>query len=437
MWQLIRANKRKALFFVFLMGTLLVGVGFSVIELYMPQHGVYGIPVALVIWLVLFLIAYWGGDKIVMSMAGARKIKKIDHARLFNVVEEMQIASGLKHMPDIYVIDTHALNAFATGLKPHKCAIAVTTGLLESLNRDELQGVIAHEMAHIINRDILYMTVVCVMMGSIIILRDFVFSPFRHARTRTGFGGMSRSRSNRSSGGNPALVIFIIIFLILAPLIAQLIYFAISRKREYLADACGVQFTRNPLGLANALAKIGGNIKPLKVGNSAIKPFFIANPEATSLSSLTSTHPPLNKRIAILQNMAGLGYKNYEQSFQKITGTKSSLLPKAAINTAPPEPLPSLPQTQAIPQAVKTAIPAPLMAAIAQTAVTQAPKASSPEPTKLEKHREVTNMMWKLDGLTEIKCSCNTTMRLPPEYLGQEITCPHCSQKHRNSPLKY
>jgi heat shock protein HtpX len=432
MWELIRANKRKALFFVFLMGALLAGVGFSVVELYMPRHGVFGIPVALLIWLVLFLIAYWGGDKIVMSMAGARKIKKIDNARLFNVVEEMKIASGLAHMPDIYIIDTHALNAFATGLKPNKCAIAITTGLLEALNRDELQGVIAHEMAHIKNRDILYMTVVCVMMGSIIILRDFVFSPFRHAGTRTGFGRTSRSRSNSSSGGSPYIMIFIIIFLILAPIIAQLIYFAISRKREYLADACGVQFTRNPLGLANALGKIGGNLKPLKVGNSAIKPFFISNPEAKSLSSLTSTHPPINKRIAILNGMAGLGFKNYEQSFRKITGTKSSLLPKSAINTAPPIPLPNLPQTQAIPQPVKTAIPAPLMAAMAQAPVTQ-----TPEPSKLDKHREVTNMMWKLDGLTEIKCDCETLMRLPIEYLGQEITCPHCSKKHRNSPLKY
>jgi len=225
------------------MGLLLLLLGY-VLGLAFAGSGTNGLAIALAIWLVMSLVGYFQGDSILLTMSKAKKIKRDDHPRLYNIVEEMKIASGLPKMPNVYIIDDPALNAFATGRNPDKASVAITSGLLQKLNRDELQGVIAHEISHIKNRDVLLMAMASVMLGTIVILAWYV------SRVMI-FGGAGRTRRSSSGGGQGQIIIFIIAiaFMILAPIFAYMIYFAISRKREYLADASSALYTRYPEGI--------------------------------------------------------------------------------------------------------------------------------------------------------------------------------------------
>ena len=253
MWEQIRSNRIKSIVLVAAMACVLLAIGYF-IGLAFFGSATGGLIVALIIWGIMSLIAYFEGDSIFLALSRARKIERDDHPRLYNVVEEMKLASGLEHMPAIYIIDDPALNAFATGRDPKKAAVAVTSGLLQKLNRDELQGVIGHEIAHVKNRDVLLMTMCGVLLGTIVMISWYM----THALF---WGGMSGRRGG--SGGGQAQIILLLVGLVLmiiAPILAQLIYFAISRKREYLADASSAQFTRYPEGLASALEKIGGSI---------------------------------------------------------------------------------------------------------------------------------------------------------------------------------
>jgi heat shock protein HtpX len=213
------------------------------------------------------------------------------------VVEEMKIASGLEKMPDIYIIDDPALNAFATGRDPNRAAVAITSGLLQKLNRDELQGVMAHEISHIKNRDVLLMAMCSILLGTIVLLAWYG-SRFMI------FGAMTGSRRSSSRGGgrgNIIILLVALVFMILAPIMAQLIYFAISRKREYLADASAALYTRYPEGLASALEKLGASTGQLKSANQATAPMYIVNPfrkKGMKASDLSSTHPPYRKGYA-------------------------------------------------------------------------------------------------------------------------------------------
>lgn len=244
MWEQIRSNRIRSAALVALMGGLLVVVGFF-LGVALLGSGTAGLILALIIWLVMGLVAYFQGDSILLSISRARKISREDHPRLYNIVEEMKISSGLEKMPDIYIIDDPAMNAFATGRDPSKASVAVTSGLLQKLDRAELQGVIAHEISHIRNRDVLLMAICSVMLGTIVILAWY-------ASRFMLFGGMSggrrRSSSSGGGGGGAQVIIMVaaLVLMILAPIIAQFIYFAISRKREYLADASGALYTRYP-----------------------------------------------------------------------------------------------------------------------------------------------------------------------------------------------
>ena len=232
MWEQIRFNQIRSAILVAAMAVLLLVIGYF-LGLVFLNSAIAGLIIALVIWMVMNLIAFFQGDNIFLALSKARKIERDDHPRLFNIVEEMRIASGLEKMPDIYIIDDPALNAFAAGRDPKRASIAVTSGLLQKLNRDELQGVIGHEMAHIKNRDVLLMAMCGVLLGTIVILAWY-------ATRMLFFGAMFGGRRSSSAGGGQAqLIIFAvgIILMILAPIAAYLIYFAISRKREYLADA--------------------------------------------------------------------------------------------------------------------------------------------------------------------------------------------------------
>jgi heat shock protein HtpX len=265
--------------------------------------------IAAVISFFVALASYFEGDKMVLAVSGAKPISHTDDPQLYNVVEEMAIAAGVP-MPRVYLIEDAAPNAFATGRDPEHAAIAVTTGLRQKLNREELQGVIAHEMSHIRNFDIRLMLLMAVLIGTIAMLADLFWQMLRFG----GSGSRDRSDSSKDSGkgggGIVVLVIFVVavILAILAPLLGQIIQLAVSRQREYLADASGVELTRNPLGLARALRKIDADPYELKTANRGTAHLYIANPikkfEAMS-DSIFASHPPIKDRIARLEALVG------------------------------------------------------------------------------------------------------------------------------------
>jgi heat shock protein HtpX len=239
------------------------------------------------------------GDKMVLAMANAKEIQKADAPQLYNVVEEMAIAAGVP-MPKVMVLETDALNAFATGNKPGNGTIAVTRGLLNSLNRDELQGVVAHEMAHLANLDTRYMVVVGVTVGLIALICDMILRSMAWGR------GNRSSSSDKKGGGAAILIILLIVVAILAPIAAKFVQMAVSRQREYLADATSVQFTRNPSGLISALGKLAEKAEPFPGVSRATQHLFIVNPVQTftaKSSALLATHPDVADRIARLRNL--------------------------------------------------------------------------------------------------------------------------------------
>lgn len=241
------------------------------------------------------VFSYWYSDKIVISLSGAREISKEENKELWNVVENLTIIAGLP-MPRIYVVDDLAPNAFATGRDKNHAVIAVTTGLLSLLNRSELEGVIAHELSHIGNRDILISTVVVVLVGFIALLSDLFL--------RMGFFGAGRKDDNNRGGG--IIVLIGIILAILSPIAATLIHLSISRKREFLADASGALLTRYPEGLANALKKISEYNQPMQRANNAIAHLYISNPFGKQKNVISVfqkmflTHPPIEERVEAL-----------------------------------------------------------------------------------------------------------------------------------------
>ena len=295
MWQQIRANKRNSIILLGTMAVVLMILGFIIGAAFVgPEGGFFGLIIATVIWIILMLISFAGGDQILLASSKAQPVTHDVHPQLFNIVEEMTIAANLGKMPKVYIINDPAPNAFATGRSPESASVAVTAGLLARLNRDELQGVIAHEVSHILHRDILFVTLAGVMLGSIVLISQiFLRGMF--------YSSMSSSRrySSRSSGGGYAqivLVIIAIIAAILAPIMAQILYFALSQRREYLADAGGARLTRYPDGLANALEKISTSSVQLKSANKVTAPMYISNPlKAKKAASRFSTHPPSKK----------------------------------------------------------------------------------------------------------------------------------------------
>lgn len=266
---------------------------------WLSAWGAWGGGAMLAAGLVWVLIALWWGDRIVIAMAEAEEVSAADEPRLHNVVEEMAIAAGLPK-PRVTVIETPALNAFATGLDPDRATVGVTRGLLDTLDREELQGVVAHEMGHIANDDIVYMTAVGVVVGLIVLVADMARRSLYMAR----FG--LRGRGRKGGGALAVLMVVLLLVGLLAPLASRLVQMAISRQREYLADATSVQFTRNPHGLIRALEKIGASTVPQENANRAIQHLFIANPVRTfgaDARALFATHPAVVQRVARLRDL--------------------------------------------------------------------------------------------------------------------------------------
>jgi heat shock protein HtpX len=398
-WEQIRSNQIRSVVLTIGMGALLIFIGYF-LGLYFAS-AITGLVIAILIWVILSLIAYFQGDSILLGMSRAKKIKRDDHPRLYNVVEEMKIASGLEKMPNIYIIDDPALNAFATGRDPNRASVAITSGLLQKLNRDELQGVIGHEISHIKNRDVLLMAMCGVLLGTIVLLAWY------GSRIMI-FGSMSGSRRSSSSGGGGGgqLIILVValVFMILAPLFAQLIYFAISRKREYLADASSALYTRNPEGLASALEKLGASTGQLKSANKATAPMYIINPfrkKGLKASDLSSTHPPISERIRILRAMAGASFGDYDQAYRQVHRGGKGVVPVASLAAA------TVPIT------------------------TIRLEGEAGEPNEIQRARETSDVMWRLNNYNTITCDCGAKLRVPPKFKQSQIKCPHCGRTHQ------
>ena len=298
----IAANRRGSIILVFFLVLILAALGTVIVGQYAPRQWYLGTAGAVVLGLILAIIARTGGPSIMLGLAHAREATHLEDQVLDNVVEEMAIAAGIPK-PKVYVIDDAAPNAFATGKDPEHGVIAVTTGLLGKLNRDELQGVVAHEMAHIRNLDIRFMTTVALIAGAIPLLADMFLR-------MNWFGGGRRNRDDDRETNQLQAVFQIVglILAILAPIFALLLEMAVSRKREFLADATAAELTRYPEGLASALRKIASDPDPLEVANRATQHMYIVNPLKLSGggSDLFSTHPATEERIRALLGIAGV-----------------------------------------------------------------------------------------------------------------------------------
>jgi heat shock protein HtpX len=302
----ISANRRRSLVLIFLLTALLAVFGF-VIGFALGgswQAGVLALVIAVFIALLLTAGSYFGGDSVVLAASRAKEVSDQTAPQLMNVVRELAIAANIPP-PRVYLIDDTATNAFATGRDPQHASIAITTGLLQKLDREELQGVIGHELSHVRNLDIRFALLVATLVGSIALLADFFL---RFTFWSSVAGGR---RDSRSSGGGGAQVVFIIIGLvlaILAPIVARFVQLAVSRQREYLADASSVELTRNPYGLQRALAKISSDKEVLEAANRATQHLYIVNPIKKfekRASGLMSTHPPIVDRINRLRSLTG------------------------------------------------------------------------------------------------------------------------------------
>ncbi len=290
------SNIRKTWLLMTVFLVLVIALGW-VIGYILQSPGVLYFAVVLAI--VMNLVAYWNSDKIALAMSGAKPIGHNDNPNLYHIIENLCITAGLP-VPRVYIISSMQINAFATGRDPKHAAIAVTEGALAKLNKNELEGVIAHELSHIGNRDILVSTVIVVLAGIIAIMADWAL--------RVSFFGGGHSRDNDNNSGGALILIIGLIVAVLAPLASTLIRLAVSRKREYLADASGVLLTRYPEGLAGALEKIRDDDSQLRTATNATAHLFISSPfkgkqKTGWLVGLFSTHPPIEERIKILRGM--------------------------------------------------------------------------------------------------------------------------------------
>lgn len=406
MWELVAANKRKSIILLIIMAMVMIGIGMLIAEVIAPQAWPFGAFLAFVLWLIMSLVSYYSGDAIFLASSGAREIQRGDHPMLFNIVEEMTIAAGLPNMPRIFIIDDPRPNAFATGRDPEHASVAVTAGLLNRLGRDEVQGVIAHELGHVQNRDILFVMLAGVMIGVIALMADVFL------RYLWWGGGRGRSRSRSSGGGQAQMILMLVAILmaILGPIAAQMLYFALSRRREYLADACGASYTRYPEGLASALEKIAADPGMAEQKNRAMAPMYIINPlqAAAAAVGLFTTHPPTKDRIRVLRSMAGSSLADYEAAFEKAQG--SGIVPASELKTA-------------LPVGVRPAW--------------QEQEPEKPDPSAQDKARQTTDMLWKLNKYVFIPCVCGVQLKVPPGFKAATVRCPKCKRKHdipRNNP---
>ena len=402
MWELIRANKRNSIILMVTMAAVLLLLGYIIgLAATGPDGGVFGIIIAMVVYLILALISFSIGDQILLHASKAIPVTHDVHPQLFNIVEEMKIASGLPAMPKIYIINDPAPNAFATGRTPQSSSVAVTAGLLGRLNRDELQGVVAHEMSHILHRDILFVTLAGIMLGSIVLLSQV----FLRGMYYSSAGSRRRYSSGGKGGGQAAAIMLIIAIVaaVLAPIMTQLLYFALSRRREYLADAGAARLTRYPEGLASALEKIANDPSPqLTSANKVTAPMYIVNPfkkrGQMQLSNLTSTHPPISERIKILRSITyGASLRDYSDAFTKVTHTRT-VVPPAALTKEEIE-------------------------------IRQAETRAEAQKRLESQVHQVGDIMRKVNQFIFLTCLCGLKLKIPPNFKRDKVKCPRCGRQ--------
>jgi heat shock protein HtpX len=400
MWELIRANKRNSIILMVLMAATLLFLGYVIGAAFAGhQAGFIGLIIATAVWLILAMVSFSSGDQILLAASKANPVTHNEYPQLFNIVEEMKIAAGLPAMPKIYIIPDPAPNAFATGRSPQSASVAVTAGLLGRLNRDELQGVIAHEMSHILHRDILYVTLAGIMLGSIVLLSQVFLRSMYYSSV-----GSRRRYSSGGKGSGQAVAVMLIIALvaaILAPIMAQLLYFALSRRREYLADAGSARLTRYPEGLASALEKIAADPSPqLAAVNKVTAPMYIVNPfkkaAGLKLSDLTSTHPPISERIKILRSLSGVSFKDYSDSFTQVTHRRT-IVPPAALTKE-------------------------------DIALRQAGEEAKKEQRRETQMRQVGDIMRQVNQFVFLTCLCGLKLKIPPNFKSDKVQCPRCKR---------
>lgn len=296
-YQQINSNKRRTVLLLILFSGMILGIG--VVLSYYSEAGPGALAAAIILSTIMSLVSYYTGDKVALFAAGARgPIKKEENPYLFRIVENLTITAGVP-MPKVYVIEDTVPNAFATGRDPEHASVAVTTGIMQVLENEELEGVIAHELSHVKNYDIRLMTVVIICVGIVSLLANWFFR-------FSLFGGHGNRNARNGAGG--ILLLVGLILLILSPIISKLIQLAVSRKREFLADASGALLTRYPEGLARALEKIEAHAAPMLRANTATAHLYISNPfgpsQKRSWRHLFSTHPPTAERTKALRSMA-------------------------------------------------------------------------------------------------------------------------------------
>lgn len=419
MWFIIESNKRKTAIFLFFITVFLLffgavlGFSFST-DLYEGTY--YGTAIGALISLMclIFIIFYVNAksSEFFLNQADAVKVCGDSMPVLRNVVEEMAISSALGFVPKIYLIESPVPNAFAVGINEKNSAVAVTTGLLSILNRDELQGVIAHEISHIKNKDTLYLMYSGVILGVIIAVSDFIIRAFL------------RSSSRKSKGAGLGIFIAVILAL-LSPVIVRILYFTISRKREFLADACACQYTRYPTGLASALYKIS-RYEPAMTDKEFIMDekaasnkllnvmyihnFIQANKPKTFLSRLFATHPSIDDRINILKSMGAADIEEYAKRFSIVVANKNIISRNklASLNLAP----------------IPVVVPAVVSMSVEEE---QNQKIKEERKTR---QREAKDAYKQAKNYKIIKCDCETILKIPPEYNRSTVICPHCKQVH-------
>lgn len=336
------------------------------------------------------------------------EISKHDNNVLYNIVEEMTIASGLNKTPKVYILDSDILNAYACGFTPETSSIVVSKGLLKILTRDELQGVIAHEISHIVNRDTTYL----LCSGALYVIAAGVSAFFLRSRAR---------------GKGAGLILIMLLLSLIGQGICFILFKFISRKREYLADACACQYTRYPQGLANALLKIETNQKiciTKENPNNLVKASFIVPLEK---NELFSTHPLTSNRIKILTSMASADYRAYEKEFEKLNN--KSLIPKRIIDEAGILPINNIENPSVVsPELIGVCAITSSIKNEEQLNTIKTNKNIIKE--NIENHRKVENMIRDLSGYKIINCECETKLKIPPVYKNQIIICPHCKKRH-------
>lgn len=288
----IETNKRNSLILIAVMFFLFMAAIAAIS--YIFDIGICGPVLGFGLLLFYTVVVYYQGDKMILALSGAKEAKREEYPFLYNVVEGLAIASNIQ-MPKLYIMEDPSPNAFATGRDPQHASVAVTTGLLSLLKREELEGVIAHEISHVANFDIRFAMIAVVFVGAIALLSEFVWRSMRFSLF--GGGGGRRDR------GGGILILIALLFVILAPVFAEMVRFAISREREYLADAHGAKLTRYPAGLAGALEKIKKADTPTKSANDTTASLFFSNPFPHKIGFLGSTHPPIDERIKRLRSM--------------------------------------------------------------------------------------------------------------------------------------